>query len=48
VISLDGLKLRIFAALERVTPAKLENTWRRTVYSLDTLRSKKGEHAEVV
>jgi hypothetical protein len=28
VTSLDELKLRIVAAIERVTPQKLENTWR--------------------
>jgi hypothetical protein len=47
VTSLDELKLIIVAAIERVTPQMLENTWRETEYCLDTLRDTKGAHIEV-
>jgi hypothetical protein len=45
VTSLDELKLRIVAVIERVTPQMLENTWREIEYSL---RAKKGGRVKVV
>jgi hypothetical protein len=48
VTSLDEMKLRIVAAIETVTPQKLENTWREIEYRLGILRAKKGAHVEVV
>jgi hypothetical protein len=46
--SLDELKLRSFATIERVTPEMLENTWREIEYRLDILRATKSTHVEVV
>jgi hypothetical protein len=48
VTSLDELKLRIVAVIERVTLQMLENTWREIEYPLDILRAKKGTYVEVV
>jgi hypothetical protein len=48
VISFDEQKLRIFAAIERVTPQMLEDIWRETEYRLDILRATKGTHVVVV
>jgi hypothetical protein len=48
VASLDGLKLRIVAAVDTVLPKMLENTWREIEYHLDTLRAMKGACVEVV
>jgi hypothetical protein len=48
VTSLDELKLRIVAAIERVTPLILKNTCREFEYRLDILRAMKGAYVEVV
>jgi hypothetical protein len=48
VASLDGLKLRIVATIETVTPQILENTWREIECRLDILHAKKGAHVQVV
>jgi hypothetical protein len=40
--------LKQFAAIERVTPQMLENTWKEIEYSLDILRATKGAYVEVV
>jgi hypothetical protein len=36
------------AVIERVTPQMLENILKEIEYHLDTLRAKKGGHAEVI
>jgi hypothetical protein len=46
--SLDELKLRIVAAIKRVTPQMLENTKREIEYRLNILCVMKGAHVEVV
>jgi hypothetical protein len=48
VICLDEVKLRIFTAIETVTPQKLENTSREIEYRLDILRAINGALVEVV
>jgi hypothetical protein len=48
VTSLDELKLRIVAVVERDTPRMLENSWRETEYRLDILRAMRGTHVEVL
>jgi hypothetical protein len=46
--SLEELKLRIVAAIKRVTPQMLENTWREIEYRSDILGAKKGGHVEAI
>jgi hypothetical protein len=46
--SLDKLKLRIVAAIERVALQMLENTWREIEYSTDILHARKGAHPAVL
>jgi hypothetical protein len=48
VTSINKLKLRIVAVIERVTPQILKNAWRGTQYRLDILGAKNGSHAEAV
>jgi len=48
VTSIDELKLRIVAAIERGKLQMLENIWREFEYRLDILLAKKGENIEVV
>jgi hypothetical protein len=48
VISIDELKLRIFAAIDKVTPQMLKNSLRKIEYNLDNLHTRKGTHVEVV
>jgi hypothetical protein len=48
VAFLDELKLRIVAAIERVTLQVLESIWREIEYRLDILHPTKGAHVEVV
>jgi hypothetical protein len=48
VNSFDKPKLRIVAAIEKLTPQMLENTWREIEYRLKILRAKKGERVEVL
>jgi hypothetical protein len=48
VTSLDELKLRIVAAIERNTPQMLQYALRETEYRLDIFCAKKGAHVEVV
>jgi hypothetical protein len=46
--SVDEPKLRMFTAMEIVTPQMLENICKVTEYRLDILRAKKCAHVEVV
>jgi hypothetical protein len=46
--SLDELKLKIFLAIERVTPQMLENSWRDIQYHLEILHVTKDARVEVV
>jgi hypothetical protein len=48
VTSLDESKIRIFAAIETITPEVLQKTWREVEYRLDIFRAKKGAHVEVI
>jgi hypothetical protein len=48
VTSVDELKLRSVAAIEKITPPMLENTLTKIEYRSNILLAKKGARVEVV